>query len=42
MLRKDKDPLKNPPLSLLKPLVLKELKLKLLVLKLIPKHKLII
>ena len=39
MLRKDEDPLKNPFLFPLKPLVLKELELKLLVLKLIPKHK---
>ena len=37
MLWKDKDPLKNPFLSPLKPLVLKKLELKSLVLKLIPK-----
>ena len=42
MLQKDKDLLKNPFLSFLKPLVLKELELKLLVLKLMLKYKLVI
>ena len=42
MLRKDKDLLKNPFLSPLKPPVLKKSELKLLALKLMPKYKLVV